>query len=104
FKQDRGTEVILHLREDAREFLEAARLAGLVRRYSDHVGLPIKLRNDKDELETLNQARAFWTRPKAELKDEDYQQFYEHLAHDFEPPLAWAHHKVEGTLEYTSLL
>ena len=104
FKLDRGTEVILHLREDAREFLEPMRISGLVRRYSDHIGLPIKLRNEQGELDTLNQARAFWTRPKSELKDEDYAQFYEHLAHDFEPPLAWAHHKVEGTLEYTSLL
>lgn len=104
FKLDRGTEVILHLRDDAQEFMEPARLAGLVRRYSDHIGLPIRLRNEQGELDTLNQARAFWTRPKSELKDEDYQQFYEHIAHDFEAPLAWAHHKVEGTFEYTSLL
>lgn len=104
FKQDRGTEVILHLREDDREFLEPFRLQSIVRKYSDHIGLPIRMRNDKDELETLNQARAFWTRSKSELKDEDYQQFYQHLAHDFEPALGWAHHRVEGNLEYTSLL
>jgi molecular chaperone HtpG len=104
FKTDRGTEVILHLREDAREFLEDYRLRSIVQRYSDHIGLPIRLKKEKAEPETLNRARAFWTRPKSELKDEDYQQFYQHLAHDFEAPLAWAHHKVEGTLEYTSLL
>ncbi len=104
FKTDRGTEVILHLREDAREFLEDYRLRMIVQRYSDHIGLPIRLKKDKAEPETLNQARAFWTRPKSELKDEDYQQFYQHVSHDHEAPLAWAHHKVEGTLEYTSLL
>jgi molecular chaperone HtpG len=104
FKTDRGTEVILHLRDDAREFLEDYRLRAIVRRYSDHIGLPIRLKKEKGEPETLNQARAFWTRPKAELKDEDYKQFYQHLAHGFDEPLAWAHHRVEGTLEYTSLL
>ncbi|HEY9545318.1 MAG TPA: molecular chaperone HtpG [Solimonas sp.] len=104
FKLDRGTEVILHLREDDKEFLEPSRLSHLVRKYSDHIGLPIKLKNDKGEAETINQARAFWTRPKSELKDEDYAKFYEQLTHDYEAPLAHAHHKVEGTLEYTSLL
>ncbi|HET8880661.1 MAG TPA: molecular chaperone HtpG [Solimonas sp.] len=104
FKLDRGTEVILHLRDDDKEFLEPSRLSHLVRKYSDHIGLPIKLKNDKGETETVNQARAFWTRPKSELKDEDYAKFYEQLTHDYAPPLAHAHHKVEGTLEYTSLL
>ncbi len=104
-KPGRGTEVILHLRDEDREFLEPHRLRGLVRRYSDHIGLPIRLREQADAApETLNQARAFWTRPKSDLKDEDYQQFYQHLTHDHAPALAWAHHKVEGTLEYTSLL
>lgn len=103
-KAERGTEVILHLREDDKEFLEPARLSTLVRRYSDHIGLPIRLKNDKGELDTLNQARAFWTRPKSELKDEDYQAFYKHLTHDFDDAVTWAHHKVEGTLEYTSLI
>jgi len=103
-KPDRGTEVILKLRDEDKDFLQAWRLQGIVRKYSDHIGLPIRLRNDKGELETLNQARAFWTRPKAELKPEDYQHFYEHLAHDHEPPLAWSHNRVEGSLEYTSLL
>ncbi len=103
-KQTRGTEVILHLREEDREFLAPARLATLVRRYSDHIGLPIRLHKASGELETLNQARAFWARPKSELKDEDYRAFYQHLTHDFEAPMCWAHHRVEGTLEYTSLL
>jgi molecular chaperone HtpG len=102
-KPDRGTEVILHLREDDKEFLEAARLRQLVRRYSDHLSVPIVLKTG-DQEETLNQAKAFWTRPKAELTDEDYQAFYKHLTHDSEPARAWAHNKVEGNLEYTSLL
>jgi molecular chaperone HtpG len=103
-KETSGTDVILHVREDDKEFLEASRLSFIVRKYSDHIGLPIRIRNEKGELDTLNQARAFWTRPKSELADEDYQAFYKHLAHDFEAPLAWAHHKVEGNLEYTSLI
>ena len=103
-KATRGTDVILHVREDDKEFLEPARISSLVRRYSDHIGLPIRLRNDKGEVETINQARAFWTRPKSELQDQDYQSFYKHLTHDFEDALTWAHHKVEGTLEYTSLI
>jgi molecular chaperone HtpG len=104
FKLDRGTEVILHLREGDKEFLEPARLSNLVRKYSDHISLPIKLTNDKGETETINQARAFWTRPKSELKDEDYAKFYQQLTHDYTAPLAHAHHKVEGAIEYTSLL
>ena len=102
-KADRGTEVILHLRQEDKEFLEPERLRHLVQKYSDHLGLPIVLKHDGKE-ETLNQARAFWTRPKSELKDEDYQAFYKHLSHDWEDARAWAHHKVEGNLEYTSLL
>lgn len=98
-KAGRGTEIVLHLRPDEDEFLEPLRIETLVRKYSDHIGLPIIL-----DGKTINQASALWTRPKADLKDEDYRQFYQHIAHDWEPPLAWAHHKVEGTLEYTSLL
>lgn len=117
-KAERGTEVILHVREDDKEFLEAARLSSIIRKYSDHIGLPIRLKNDQGEstpgsekllpgdpgFETLNQARAFWTRPKGELAAADYQAFYKHLSHDFEDALSWAHHRVEGTLEYTSLI
>jgi len=102
-KSDRGTEVTLHLREDEKEFLEPARIKQLVRKYSDHLSIPIVLKT-KDGEETLNQAKAFWTRPKSELKDEDYQAFYKHLTHDSEGARAWAHNKVEGALEYTSLL
>ncbi|HEU0198384.1 MAG TPA: molecular chaperone HtpG [Nevskiaceae bacterium] len=99
-----GTDVILHLREDEKEFLEPTRLRFLVQRYSDHIGVPVRLCLRGNEPDTLNRAAAFWTRPKSELKDEDYQGFYTHLTHDHEAPLAWAHHHVEGTLEYTSLL
>ncbi|HEX3914721.1 MAG TPA: molecular chaperone HtpG [Steroidobacteraceae bacterium] len=102
-KTDRGTEVILHLREEDREFLEPARLRQLVRKYSDHLSIPILLNAD-DKEETLNQAKAFWTRPKAQLKDEDYQAFYRHISHDSEDARVWAHNKVEGNIEYTSLL
>src|SRR5277367_3254652 len=102
-KSDRGTEVILHLRDEDKEFLEAARLRQLVRKYSDHLSIPIVLKSG-DATETLNQAKAFWTRPKSELKDEDYQAFYQHLTHDSQGARVWAHNKVEGNLEYTSLL
>jgi molecular chaperone HtpG len=102
-KTDRGTEVILHLRDEDKEFLEAARLRQLVRKYSDHLSVPIVLKS-ADAQETINQAKAFWTRPKADLKDEDYQAFYKHLTHDPDGARAWAHNKVEGNIEYTSLL
>ncbi len=104
-KEDRGTEVVLHIRDDDKEFLEPMRLENVVRKYSDHIGLPIRLKGEGDaESRVLNEARALWTRPKSELSDEDYTGFYQHIAHDFQPPLAWAHHRVEGNLEYTSLL
>ncbi|MES2684360.1 MAG: molecular chaperone HtpG [Pseudomonadota bacterium] len=102
-KADRGTEVILHLRADDKEFLDGDTLTGLVHKYSDHLALPISLTKD-DKTEVINQAKAFWTRPKSELKDEEYQAFYKHLSHDWDDALAWAHHKVEGTMEYTSLV
>lgn len=102
-KADRGTEVIMHLRDEDKEFLEGARLRQLVRKYSDHLSIPILLKS-ADAEETINQAKAFWTRPKSELKDEDYQAFYKHLTHDSEEARAWEHNKVEGNIEYTSLL
>ena len=102
-KPDRGTEVILHLREEDKEFLEPARLRQLVRKYSDHLSIPIVLKAGETE-ETVNQAKAFWTRPKSELSDEDYQAFYKHITHDSEGARLWAHNKVEGNIEYTSLL
>jgi molecular chaperone HtpG len=102
-KADRGTEVILHLRQEDRDFLEPSRLKQLVRRYSDHLSIPILLAGG-EKTETLNQAKAFWTRPKSELKDEDYQGFYKHITHDVDDARVWAHNKVEGNIEYTSLL
>ncbi len=102
-KSDRGTEVILHLRDEDKEFLQPARLRQLVRKYSDHLSLPIILKEGETE-ETVNQAKAFWTRPKSDLTDEDYQAFYKHLTHDSENARVWAHNKVEGNIEYTSLL
>src|SRR5271168_1375134 len=102
-KSDRGTEVILHLREEDKEFLEPSRLRTLVRKYSDHLSTPILLKTS-DKEETINQAKAFWTRPKSELTDEDYQAFYKHITHDSEAARVWAHNKVEGNIEYTSLL
>ncbi len=103
-KTEVGTEITLHLREDDKEFLDPQRLSFIARKYSDHIGLPIRLKKDDEESEVINQASAFWTRPKSELKDEDYQNFYKHLTHDFEEPASWAHHKVEGNMEYTSLV
>jgi molecular chaperone HtpG len=102
-KTDRGTEVVMHLRDEDKEFLEPARLRTLVRKYSDHLSLPVVLLTGETR-DTLNQAKAFWTRPKSELKDEDYQAFYKHLSHDSEDARTWAHNKVEGNIEYTSLL
>jgi molecular chaperone HtpG len=102
-KPDRGTEVILHLRDDDKEFLEASRLRQLVRKYSDHLSIPIILKEGETQ-ETVNQAKAFWTRPKSELSDDDYQAFYKHITHDSEGARVWAHNKVEGNIEYTSLL
>jgi molecular chaperone HtpG len=102
-KTDRGSEVILHLREEDKEFLEPARIKELVRKYSDHLSLPVILKTG-DTQETVNQAKAFWTRPKSELTEDEYQAFYKHITHDSESARAWAHNKVEGNIEYTSLL
>ncbi len=110
----RGTEVVLHLREDASEFLEDMRLRNIISKYSDHITLPIIMEkpffgDDKDkpaeaELETVNRASALWARPKSEITDEEYSEFYKHVAHDFEEPLTYTHNRVEGKYEYTSLL
>ncbi|MGE0384258.1 MAG: molecular chaperone HtpG [Gammaproteobacteria bacterium] len=104
-KKARGTEIILHLREDALEFLEIHRLRGIIKRYSDHIALPISLPREEASggWETVNSARALWARAKSEIKPEEYQEFYKDLAHDFQEPLAWTHNKVEGKLEYTTL-
>ena len=106
----RGTSITLHLKEDESEFLEDYRLREIIKRYSDHTPFPICLqsRDDKgqptDDWDTVNQAQALWARPKKELSDEDYQEFYPHVAHDPNPPLAWIHHRVEGRNEYSLLL
>ncbi|MED5239233.1 MAG: molecular chaperone HtpG [Pseudomonadota bacterium] len=104
-----GTSVILHLREDAQEFLDPFKLRQVVNQYSDHVAFPIRLltpaEGDQDASEeTLNSATALWQRPKADISDEEYQGFYKHISHDFQDALTWSHNKVEGKLEYTSLL
>jgi molecular chaperone HtpG len=105
----RGTAVVLHLKADEDEFLQPWQVRSLVARYSDHIGFPIRMpkqEDDKatDEWEVVNQASALWTRPKGELKDEEYQNFYKHIAHDFNDPLAWTHNRVEGNQNFTSLL
>ncbi len=98
-KAGRGTDVILHLREGEDEFLNEFRLQTIIRKYSDHIAVPVYVKD-----EAVNQASALWTRPKSELTDEQYIEFYKHVAHDFEPPLAWTHNRVEGRQEYTQLL
>ncbi len=114
-RAERGTEVTLHLREGESEFANAERLRSVIRRYSDHITLPIVMKKeewDKDnrvyrttgEDETVNQASALWARPKSEIEEEQYHEFYKHIAHDFEAPLAYSHNRVEGTKEYTQLL
>ena len=101
----RGTEVILSLREGEDEFLESYRLRNIVRRYSDHISIPILMpkAGDDGEPETVNTATALWTRAKNEIEENEYHEFYKHTAHDFEDPLAHVHSRVEGNLEYTSL-
>jgi molecular chaperone HtpG len=103
----RGTVVTLHLKEDAREYADPLRVRALIRRYSDHIGFPVRMRRTGEaslDYEVVNQAKALWTLPRAEIKDEEYRQFYQYLAHDSADPLAWSHNKVEGKREYTSLL
>ncbi len=108
-KPTRGTEVVLHIKKDQEEFLDPLRLRSIITKYSDHILLPIVMKKADDkksevEEEIVNRANALWTLPKNEIKDEDYKELYKHVAHDFEDPLIWAHNKVEGKLEYTSLL
>jgi len=115
-KADRGTDVTLHLRADEDEFLNTWKLRDVLRRYSDHISLPIQMAKEEwdeekgeqvkkeGEWETVNQASALWTRSKSEVTDEQYEEFYKHITHDFEAPLAWTHNRVEGRSEYTQLL
>jgi molecular chaperone HtpG len=106
---DRGTTVTLHLRDDEDEFLDAWRLRTLIRRYSDHIAFPIQMlaeagEDEEPAEETVNTARALWTRPRSDVSEDEYKEFYKHVAHDFEDPLLWSHNRVEGKREYTSLL
>jgi molecular chaperone HtpG len=103
----RGTSVTLHLKADAREFADGLRLRELIRRYSDHIGFPVRMRKEGEaslEDEVVNQAKALWTLPRTEISADEYRQFYQYVAHDFTDPLAWSHNKVEGKREYISLL
>ena len=101
---DRGTRIVLHLKEGEQDFADGHRIRSLVRKYSDHIAFPVRMRAEKDEYETVNHAQALWTRARTEVKDEEYKEFYRHITHDFTDPLAWSHGKVEGKKEYTSLL
>ena len=112
-KDGRGTDVILHLRDGEDEFLGGWKLKSILKKYSDHITLPILMKKEEwkdgeqvktDEDETVNQASALWARPKSEITDEQYKEFYKHVAHDFEDPLSWTHARVEGKQEYTQLL
>ena len=103
-REARGTDVVLHLAEGQDEFLERERLRSVIRRYSDHIAIPVRLLDEAGEHDTVNQASALWMRPRTELGDDDYQQFYQQLTFDTEPPLRWIHNQVEGDQSYTSLL
>ena len=112
-KKSRGTDVILHLREDEKEFLNDWRLREIIGKYSDHIGLPVEMLTKEyddegkeigEKWEKINKSDALWTRSKNDISDEEYKEFYKHLSHDFADPLLWAHNKVEGNQEYTSLL
>ncbi len=114
-REARGTSVTLTLRADEDEFLSSWKLREVLRRYSDHISLPIQMKKEewdaekseqvvKDEWETVNQANALWTRSKSDVTDEQYKEFYKHVSHDYEDPLAWTHNRVEGRSEYTQLL
>ena len=106
-RAERGTMIILHLKDEAKEFADGWRLRSLVRRYSDHIAFPVLMRKEGEanlDFEAVNQAKALWTRARTDIKDEEYLEFYQHIAHDFVDPLAWSHNRVEGKREYTSLL
>lgn len=113
----RGTTVILHLRDESREFAEPFRLRQIIKKYADHISIPVMMAKQKavsddeqdqdseaKEYESVNTAKALWTRPRSEISEEEYREFYKHVSHDFDDPLTWSHNRVEGKLEYTSLL
>lgn len=113
-KAKRGTDIVLHLKEDEQEFLEDFRLRSIIGKYSDHISLPVEMikavygeeenKSETEEFEAVNKATALWTRSKSEVSDEEYQEFYKHISHDFQDALTWSHNQVEGKQEYTSLL
>lgn len=116
-RAERGSTVVLHLKADAGEFLETIRLRSVIKKYADHIAIPVQLEKEvppaeegeevaeaPPEFETVNDARALWTRPRKDVSDEEYTEFYHHVSHDFEDPLTWSHNRVEGKYEYTSLL
>jgi molecular chaperone HtpG len=118
-QEKRGTHIILHLRDDADEFLSNWKIKSIIGKYADHIALPIQMRKEEwkegendqpgemvvtDEWETVNKASALWTRPKKDITEEQHAEFYKAISHDYEPPLAWSHNKVEGSTEYTQLL
>ncbi|EHA1126099.1 molecular chaperone HtpG [Vibrio navarrensis] len=113
-KESRGTDIILHMREDGKEFLNEWRLRDVVSKYSDHIGIPVSIQTkvrdeegketDQVQWEQINKAQALWTRNKADITDEEYQEFYKHVSHDFADPMLWSHNRVEGKNDYTSLL
>src|SRR5690606_18756469 len=108
-------DIILHLREGEDDFLSSWKLQSIVRKYSDHISLPIQMQKEewdeekkamvaKDEMETINQASALWSRSKSDITPEQYNEFYKHVSHDFQDPLTYTHNRVEGRSEYTQLL
>lgn len=112
-KESRGTEIVLHLREDEKEFLSEHRLREIIGKYSDHIGIPVHIQTvERDEegketgrkWEQINKAQALWTRNKSDISEEEYKEFYSHVSHDFAEPLTWSHNRVEGKQDYTSLL
>jgi len=106
-REERGTKVTLHLKEDETEFAESFRVETLIRKYSDHIGFPVTLTDlvdEEPEAKVANSATALWTRSRSDVSEEEYKEFYKHLSHDFADPLTWSHNRVEGKREYTSLL
>lgn len=111
-REARGTSVTLHLKADEAEFADGWRLKSIVKRYADHVSVPVLMEkesageesSDDVEFETVNTAKALWSRPRKDIEDDEYKEFYKHVSHDFQDPLTWSHNKVEGKLEYTALL
>ncbi|AWF82296.1 molecular chaperone HtpG [Microbulbifer sp. A4B17] len=115
----RGTRVVLHLKEEAKEFADSWRLRSIIKKYSDHIAIPVEMLKEEmpaaeegeepkeekaPEFEAVNAAQALWTRPRSDVKSEEYKEFYKHISHDFDDPLTWSHNRVEGKQDYTSLL